>query len=137
MCLQYSQGRLKRFLNLLAKSFATRGRSDEYYTEKKVLLYQQSHLIKQGYQKYFVTTTQCLVLSTKRLVAVAKFLIEATKNSFVVPNFVAVANPFFYVCMGKIVSETVTGTSCFLSGTYRIILTSLGFKWSKYIPALI
>jgi len=33
--------------------------------------------------KYFVTTTECLVLSTKRLVAAAKFLVEATKNSFV------------------------------------------------------
>jgi len=29
------------------------------------------------------------------LVAAAKFLFEATKNSFVVPNFVAVTKPFF------------------------------------------
>jgi len=31
------------------------------------------------------------------LVAAAKFLVEATKNSFVVPNFVAVPKPFFSV----------------------------------------
>jgi len=31
------------------------------------------------------------------LVAAAKFLVEATKNSFVVPNFVAVTKPFFSV----------------------------------------
>jgi len=37
-----------------------------------------------------VTTTECLVLSTKRLVAAAKFLVEATKNSFAVPYFIAV-----------------------------------------------
>jgi len=29
------------------------------------------------------------------LAAVAMFLVEATKNSFVVPNFVAVTKPFF------------------------------------------
>jgi len=33
---------------------------------------------------------------TKRLVAAAKFLVEATKNSFVV-HFVAVTKPFFSV----------------------------------------
>jgi len=38
-----------------------------------------------------------LVLSTKRLVAAAKCLVEATKNSFVVPNFVAVTKTFFSV----------------------------------------
>ena len=31
------------------------------------------------------------------MVATAKFLVEATKNSFVVPNFVAVTKPFFSV----------------------------------------
>jgi len=36
-----------------------------------------------------------LVLLTKRLVAAAKFLVAATKNQFVVPNFVAVTKPFF------------------------------------------
>jgi len=36
-----------------------------------------------------------LVLSTKRLVAAAKFLVAATKISFVVRNFVAVTKPFF------------------------------------------
>jgi len=44
-----------------------------------------------------VKTTTCLALSTKRLVAAAKFLVEATENSFVVPNFVAVTKPFFPV----------------------------------------
>jgi len=33
------------------------------------------------------------VLSTKRLVAAAKFLVAATKKLFVVPNFVAVTKP--------------------------------------------
>ena len=36
-----------------------------------------------------------LVLSTKRLVAAAKFLVAATKKLFVVPSFVAVTKPFF------------------------------------------
>jgi len=40
---------------------------------------------------------ECLVLSTKRLVAAAKFLVAATKNLFVVPNFVAITKPFFSV----------------------------------------
>jgi len=31
------------------------------------------------------------------LVAAAKFLVAATKIFFVVPNFVAVTKPFFYV----------------------------------------
>jgi len=35
------------------------------------------------------------LLKTKRLVAAAKFLAEATKNPFVVPDFVAVTKPFF------------------------------------------
>jgi len=38
-----------------------------------------------------------LVVLTKRLVAEAKFLVAATKNLFVVPNFVAVTKPFFSV----------------------------------------
>jgi len=54
------------------------------------MLYQQNHLLK-----YFVTTTKCLVLSTKRLVAVTNFLVAATKTLFVVPNFVAVTKTFF------------------------------------------
>ena len=40
---------------------------------KKVLLYLHNHLLKSRQQKYFVTTTKCLVLSTKHLVAAAKF----------------------------------------------------------------
>jgi len=43
------------------------------------------------------TTTKCLVMSIKRLAAAAKCLVEATKNSFVVPSFVAVTEPFFPV----------------------------------------
>jgi len=38
-----------------------------------------------------------LVLSTKRLIAAAIFLVAATKNLFVVPNVVAVTKPFFSV----------------------------------------
>jgi len=37
-----------------------------------------------------------LVLSTKRLVSAAKFLVAATKILFVVPNFVAVTKPYFF-----------------------------------------
>jgi len=33
--------------------------------------------------------------TNKRLVAAAKFLVEATKDSFVIPNFVAVIKSFF------------------------------------------
>jgi len=50
---------------------------------------------KSGITKIFCYNYKFLVLSTKRLVAAAKFLVEATKNSFVVPNFVAVTKPFF------------------------------------------
>ena len=53
-------------------------------------------MLKYG-QKYFVTTTKCLVLLTKRLVAAANFLVAATKKIFVVPNFVAVTKLFFFV----------------------------------------
>jgi len=35
------------------------------------------------------------------LVAAAKFLVAATKNLFVVPNFVAVPKPFFSVLRQK------------------------------------
>jgi len=53
--------------------------------------------VKIGIAKIFVTATKCLVLSSTRLVAAAKFLVEATKISFVVPNLVAVTKPFFSV----------------------------------------
>jgi len=36
-------------------------------------------------------------MSTKRLAAAAKFLVEATKNYFFVPNFVVVPKLFFPV----------------------------------------
>jgi len=45
-----------------------------------------------------------LVLSTKRLIAAAKFLAAATKNLFVVPNFVAVTKPFFSVYRNRALS---------------------------------
>jgi len=38
-----------------------------------------------------------LVLSVKRLVAAAKFLVAATRIFFIVPDFVAVTKPFFSV----------------------------------------
>ena len=38
------------------------------------------------------------MLSTKRLVAAAKLLVAATKELFVVPNFVAVTKPIFFPC---------------------------------------
>jgi len=44
-----------------------------------------------------VTAKKCLVLSTKHLVAAAKFLVAGTKKIFVVPNFVAVTKPFFFL----------------------------------------
>jgi len=53
--------------------------------------------VKIGITKYFVTTTKCSVLSTKRVVDAAKFLVAATKKLFVVPNFVAVTKPSFSV----------------------------------------
>jgi len=45
-----------------------------------------------------------LVLSTKRLVAAAKFFVEATKKLFVVPNFVVVTKPFFPREMDKAIT---------------------------------
>jgi len=47
--------------------------------------------------KIFCFNNKMFSLSTKRLVAAAKFLVNATKNVFVVPNFVAVTKPFFSV----------------------------------------
>jgi len=47
---------------------------------------------KIGITKIFCYNKKCLVLSTKRLVAAAKFLAAATKNLFAVPSFVAVKN---------------------------------------------
>ena len=54
--------------------------------------------VKIGITKIFCYNNKiCLVLSTKRIVAAAKFWVAATKSLFVVPNFVAVTNPFFSV----------------------------------------
>jgi len=60
------------------------------FTEKKGFVIPTKSFVKIGIAKYVFTTTKCLVLSTKRLVAAAKLLVEVTKNSFVVPYFVAV-----------------------------------------------
>jgi len=40
------------------------------------------------------------------LVAEAKFLVEATKDSFVIPNFVAATKPFFSVSLLDMVDST-------------------------------
>ena len=42
-----------------------------------------------------------MVLSTKRLVAAAKFMVEVTKKLFVVSNFVAVTKLFFSVSLKR------------------------------------
>jgi len=78
-------------------------------------------LLKQGLQKYFVTTTKYLVRSTKRLVAAAKFLVAATKILFVVPNSVAVTKPFSVEAFHELVRvlsdlfawRIFKGSSCF------------------------
>ena len=54
-------------------------------------------LVEIGMTKIFCYKNICLVLSTKRLDAAAKFLVAGAKHLFVVPNFVAVTNPFFSV----------------------------------------
>ena len=64
---------------------------------KKGFVIPTKSFAKKGITTYFVATTKCLVMSTKRLAVAAKFLVEATKNSFVVPNIVAVIKPFFPV----------------------------------------
>jgi len=52
-------------------------------------------MLKKSFVKIGITKTFCynkkkgFVLSTKRLVAAAKFLVATTKNFLVVPNFVA------------------------------------------------
>jgi len=61
---------------------------------------------------------KCLVLSTKRLVAAEKILVKATKNSFVVPNFVAVTKPFVYVTQVKL-SEMNVGCSLVIQLYFR------------------
>ena len=50
-----------------------------------------------GIAKIFCYNNKMFGLSTKRLVAAAKFLVAATIILFVVPNFVAVTKPFFSV----------------------------------------
>jgi len=52
----------------------------------------------------------------KRLVAVAKFLVAATKN-IVDPNFVAVTKPFFSVCFKMLYLSNIKGP--FSSGRYE------------------
>ena len=50
-----------------------------------------------------------MFLSTKRLVAAAKFLVAATKIFFVVPDFVAVTKPFFSVSCHSWKNERTCG----------------------------
>jgi len=52
--------------------------------------------VKIGITKIFCYNNKMFCL-TKRLVAEAKFLVAATKKLFVVPNFVTVTKPFFFV----------------------------------------
>ena len=47
-------------------------------------------------------------LSTKHLVAAAKFLVAATKKLFVVPNFVAVTKSFSFPCRPSFIGLEVT-----------------------------
>jgi len=53
--------------------------------------------VKIGITEIFCYNNKMLFLSTKRLVAAAKFLVAATKKLFVDPNFAAVTKPFFFV----------------------------------------
>jgi len=58
----------------------------------------------------------------KTLVAAAKFLVEAAKNSFVVHNFVAVTKPFFSVCIKlKIIIGKRKKNSLWISGWKRFL----------------
>jgi len=65
---------------------------------KKVFVILTKSFIKIGIEKNIMLQCSIQVFtSTKHLVAAAKFLVAATKNLFVVPNFVAVPKPFFSV----------------------------------------
>jgi len=68
--------------------------------------------------KSILLQKNCLVLSTKRLVAAAKFWVAATKSLFVVPNFVAVTKPFFPCAL-----ETRRGTYVFAIHALLVYLT--------------
>jgi len=68
------------------------GRSQ--YAEKKVLLYQQNHLLnKIGITKIFCYNNK-MFGSINKTFGCCGF-VAVTKNLFVVPNFVAVTKPFF------------------------------------------
>jgi len=66
-------------------------------TRKKGFVIPAKSSVKIKVTKIFCCNNKMLSSINKRLVAAAKFLVEATKNSFVVPNFVAVTKPFFSV----------------------------------------
>jgi len=66
-------------------------------TRKKRFCYTDKVICQNRDNKNILLQQKMFVLSTKRLFAAAKFLVEATKNSLVVPNFVAVTKPFFSV----------------------------------------
>jgi len=60
------------------------------------------------------------------LVAAAKFLVEATKISFVIPNFVAVTKPFF--CVGLHLQRTHRG----LTSKKKILKAETFCPFKKY-----
>ena len=67
-----------------------------------------------------------LVLSTKRLVALAKILVAATKILSFVPNFVAVTKPFF-PC-GGLSRAAANGYGIHCLPTRRVALVSLSTR---------
>jgi len=79
--------------------------------------------LTKSFVKIGITNTFCynnkmfIVLSTKRLVAAAKFLVAATKILSVIPNFVAETKPFFSVaiqiCFLSCAPKSSTNTSDF------------------------
>jgi len=64
-----------------------------------------------------------MFLLTKRFVAAAKILVEATKNSFVVPDFVAVTKPFF-PCIRSTVFVAKERARLF-EGQHRVVSVSV------------
>jgi len=61
---------------------------------KKGFVIPAKSFVKIGITKIFCHNNK-MFSSTKRSAAAAKFLVQPTKNSFFVPNFVAVTKPFF------------------------------------------
>jgi len=63
---------------------------------KKDFFIPAKSFVKIGITKIFCYNNKMFISINNSLVAAAKFLVEATKNSFVVPNFFAVTKPFFF-----------------------------------------